>query len=221
MPERILLFDVAQLREDLAELRRRDPQFEVFGASDHRYTLNEPLSETQIARFEKRHAVTLPADYRQVLLEIGNGGAGPYYGVFKLGEMDDGWTTRRWKQGDGFIGDLSAPFPHTRRWNKRPRLPKLDEDDPEYEKALEDYDRQYWDSRNVNGAIPICHLGCCLRHWLVITGKEAGHVWVDERTDDAGVFPLTKISKRRFTFREWYCRWLSNSLREAPRRRKK
>jgi len=214
-------FDTKKILADIAKLRERDPGFQLFGANEHRYALNAPLSEAQISRFERQHDVVLPADYRRFLKEFGNGGAGPFYGVFKLGEMDEGWEYRRWKEGDDFIGDLSAPFPHARRWNKRPKMRNVREDHPDFEKALAEYERKYWDPANVNGAIPICHLGCCIRHWLVITGKEAGHIWVDQRTDDAGLFPLAKLPKRRFTFADWYSRWLSNSLREAARLKQK
>jgi hypothetical protein len=213
-----MLFDRDRLLADLDELRRRDPQFELFGAADHRYALHKCLTESRVSQFEQRHSIRLPEDYRQFLIEIGNGGAGPHYGVFRLGEMDNGWKLRRWREGDGFIGDLSAPFPHTRRWNKRPRLPRVDEDHPDFEKHMEEYDRIYWDPANVNGAIPLCNLGCALRVWLVISGREAGHVWKDERTDDGGLSPLSTLRRRRFTFHDWYRQWLSNSLRETGRK---
>ncbi|MBW3596433.1 MAG: SMI1/KNR4 family protein [Planctomycetes bacterium] len=57
--------------------------------------MNERLTESQAAAFEKKYAITMPEDYRQFLTQIGNGGAGPYYGMFKLREMDDGRKTRR------------------------------------------------------------------------------------------------------------------------------
>ena len=215
-----MTFDIRKTLAKLSELRERDRSLEIFGAADHRYVVNEPLEESAVARFERRHGIQLPEDYRRFLLEVGNGGAGPAYGVFKLGEMDDGWKTRRWKKGDGLIGELSAPFPHVRRWNKLPRMPKVDEDHPDFETLMEHRDREYMSTENVNGAIPISNLGCGLRHWLVVNGREAGHIWVDERADEAGLFPLSRMTRRRFTFGEWYNKWLGDSLREVKTKRR-
>ena len=212
-----MALDVPKVLSKLAELRELDRSLEVFGAEDHRYQVNPPLKEADVARFEGKHDVRLPEDYRTFLLEVGNGGAGPAYGVFPLGQMDDGWKLRRWKEGNGFIGDLSAPFPHTRRWNKLPKMPKVKDSHPDFERLLEERDRIYWSTDNVNGAIPICNLGCCLRHWLVITGREAGRIWVDERADEGGLFPLSTTAKRRYNFSEWYDKWLASSLRQARR----
>jgi hypothetical protein len=101
--------------------------------------------------------------------------------------MDDGHRYIRWKENNGFIGGLAAPFPHTKRWNDLTGKPAFDEareldeeyEDAYWEKMNEWQESHYWNSRHVNGAIPICHLGCASRQWLVITGPEAGHVWCD------------------------------------------
>jgi hypothetical protein len=67
----------------------------------------------------------------------------------------------------------------------------------------------------MNGAIPICHAGCALRTWLVITGTQAGHLWYDKRADLDGVKPLTQNDGSPLTFDAWYEQWLEQCLREA------
>src|SRR5262249_18301515 len=105
------------IRDGLERLRtvKRPPK--VFGAGSHGFQLNPPLSESEVRKFEAKHRIRLPEDYRGFLIHLGNGGAGPYYGVFKLGEMDDSFDFRKWKEVGGFVGVLSKPFPHTAAWN--------------------------------------------------------------------------------------------------------
>src|SRR5207248_3267645 len=105
--------------------------------------------------------------------------AGPYYGLFRLGEMDDGFDFGPW--GD-FIGQLSTPFPHTSAWNDMAEKPEYQgsDDDGRFDSLIEAFDKGYYDPRHVCGAIPICHLGCARRQWLVITGSEAENVLCDD-----------------------------------------
>jgi hypothetical protein len=58
------------------------PKRTVFGVIGHHFVLNPPLTEAEVVAFEQGHQVRLPPDYRHFLTSIGNGGAGPYYGVF-------------------------------------------------------------------------------------------------------------------------------------------
>lgn len=63
-----------------------DSELSVFGAKSHKYRLNAPLSRTELHAFERKHALTLPEAYALFLTELGNGGAGPYYGMYALGD---------------------------------------------------------------------------------------------------------------------------------------
>lgn len=65
-------------------LRELDTQRVVFGASKHRYQFNPPLAIEQVEAFEQRYNITLPTPYRRFITEVGNVGAGPYYGVMPL-----------------------------------------------------------------------------------------------------------------------------------------
>jgi hypothetical protein len=75
--------------------------------------------------------------------------------------------------------------------------------------------KKYWDPSRTNGAIPICHQGCALRVWLVITGPESGRLWEDRRADCGGLFPLLLKDGSRATFSSWYAAWLEEALQIA------
>jgi hypothetical protein len=200
-----------QLIQDLERLSTSEVTVGVFGEEAHSYQLNAPLTEDEVSEFETEHNACLPGDYRQFLIRIGNGGAGPYYGLFKLGEMDADFDCGPW--GD-FIGILHAPFPHASAWNDLASKPEYQGpgDEERFDPLVEAFDERYYETRQVNGAIPICHLGCARRHWLVIAGPEAGNVWCDDRADCQGLHPLQTDGHGRVTFFQWYRNWLDEAL---------
>ena len=205
--------------EDLEALRRKGGEAQVHGALAHRFRVQPVVPTSTIERFEADHRIVLPDEYRSFLTRVGNGGAGPAYGVFSLGYMDGTRSDEPWAEGDGFVGVLSERFPHCAPWNDASGRPEWDEsreDDArgagEYERQLDVWEQRYFDSRMVNGAIPICHLGCARRVWLVVTGDEAGNVWNDERADYAGLHPEASGGEDRATFLTWYRAWLDHAI---------
>jgi hypothetical protein len=193
--------------QDLKRIRAARGSFGVFGEVSHGYAINPPLSAEELTAFEAKHRIQLPGDYRQFLTRVGNGGAGPYYGLFKLGEMDFGVDCGPWTD---FVGDLSLPFPHLDSWNDLTGKPdgRLPAGSDVNELAYEAFTNKYWDPSQISGAFPICHLGCALRQLLIITGPEAGHVWSDNRADEKGLSPLKSLGRVRTTFFQWYRDWL-------------
>jgi hypothetical protein len=76
--------DIVELGEMLRRLRAADTGFRVFGSKQHGYRLGPILSECELAAFESANCIRLPGDYRQFLAVVGNGGAGPFYGLEPL-----------------------------------------------------------------------------------------------------------------------------------------
>lgn len=89
-----------ELFQLIQQLRVADPKRRVFGADSHNYKLRPTLSEATLRAFETRHNLPLPADYRAFLSEVGDGEAGPFYGLDTLEEAAQ-------------YRDLSRPFPLT------------------------------------------------------------------------------------------------------------
>lgn len=173
-------------------------------ALGHRYELAPKLSMAELAEVEEQFGVKLPDDYRTFLLEVGSGGAGPGYGLFPLGREGGTWG---W-DGDGAIltGDLRKPFPHTKEWNVSFEELAEGEDEDAYWARRDAWDDEvYWNPKETTGAICICHEGCAIRDWLVVTGAERGRIWLDDRASNAGLIPRGK------TFAEWYLAWLDEA----------
>lgn len=202
----------------LAALRAQDVHRRVFGAPSHEWRAT-PANMLTVLRFEVRHNVKLPDEFRRFLLEVTNGGAGPGYGLFALDRSE----------GDDVAEDLSMlsrPFPKREFFElEEPPYPEDDHDE-----ALESY---YGLLENfcceMPGTLTLCHYGCAIRAYLVISGPLAGSVLLDERAD--GVAPTLFSSASGghhhrvgrpsssdgtpFTFLDWYRDWLQASIENS------
>ena len=206
-----------RLKDKLDELRVLDTGLQVFGARSHRYKLAPRLSERAVSKFESQYRVVLPEDYRSFLLQMGNGGAGPFYGVFPLGMWDGpGRGFEPWTDKPYVVSDLSRDFALTDVWNLEPeRLegPDSFESDEEEDAYWKNVEEELFPERLTFGWFPISHHGCALRTYLVTSGPERGNVWFDGRPEKSPVSPHIHQGSR-LTFSAWYELWLDQSISE-------
>jgi len=213
--------DWSGVPDRIAALRDHPAREGVFGYPGHRFQLAPPLSLAELVELEDFLGVTLPADYRSYLTEVGAGGAGPFYGVLPVRRTAEGWE---WAGESGRLTDLTRltePFP-------------TDRVDPAVLEALEaerpaedDYDDlddldaalDRWDERleailerpeATQGAICLADEGCAYRDWLVVSGPAAGSMWEDPRCVDRD---LTPMPGGPVTFGAWYLAWLDECER--------
>ena len=192
---------IQRIKDKLQRLKRTDKTYNVFGSEKHRYKLNSRLSEKSIRQFEEVTKTKLPDGYREFLKEIGNGGAGPYYG---LEPLENGQYADLHYKDSADLVNPSLPFPHTTHWNF-----ESDQFIPENEDA-------YFDNKWVNGVLRISDFGCGIWMNMVVNGPEAGNIWVDSRVNDGGIFPDPFFKEEgRVSFLEWYELWLNQSLKEV------
>lgn len=181
------MWDPHEIQARLATIRAADPNFTIFGARCHHHQLGPTLPEDRVIAFEAAHHVTLPDAYRTFLTTVGDGGAGPHYGLFPL----SGNGMRDLEKEDRELPNyLATPFPHTQPWNPiKPTTPNpISEDD-------------YYDSRWTTGSLVIAEFGCGAFHRLIITGHARGQVWFDDRASDGGLTPEAA------DFHSWYRDW--------------
>jgi len=144
--------------------------------------LSPPLTEAEVAGFERSNKLSLPPDYREFLLHVGNGGVGqgfgpPSYGLCALGETPSDY--------DSGSPDLSKPFPFTKPW------------------IWESGDKSSEGKRaDVHRGVLILGTDGCAMYWaLVVCGPDFGKVW---NLVDVGIQPTVP----KMTFTEWYEAWL-------------
>ena len=196
------------LKSKLSALKRIDTGFKIFGTDSHRYELNPTAHEYDLVAFESRFRISLPQGYRQFLLELGNGGAGPYYG---LEPIENGLLADLDYRDDKDLIDPSMPFIFEAPWN----LERTEDAAPSDEEYAE-FDQEYFDNKWASGLIRICNYGCGVSLNLVVNGPEYGNIWVDDRCNDGGIYPDPYFDQQgRTEFLEWYELWLDRSLNEV------
>lgn len=140
--------------------------------------LSPPLTEQEVAAFEGSNGVNLPADYREFLLHVGNGGGGPpEHGLCTLGTKPSDFNFS--------LPDLSKAFPFTQPW------------------LWEDGDISSEGERaDVYRGVVILGTDGCGQYWgLVARGPDFGKIWM---LADVGIQPTNP----KMTFTEWYESWL-------------
>lgn len=205
---------ISEIKDKLNELKILDKKFEIFGAASHEYEFNEPIPIEKLNQFEEKYGIELPKDYKSFLSEIGNGGAGPFYGIYPL-QRDLGRANPENK-----FEFLKFNFPHKKAWNWSDKIfDKFDEfHETEEDEIIDFFDDVYWEQyfkdELTYGSIYITEYGCALRFLLVITGAEKGKIWFDQRADRNGLNPITNKNGNKLDFSDWYVNWLDTSITE-------
>ena len=75
------MLDCALIQSVLQKARYWDMNFPLFGSNLHAHLFRPPLPERELDAWEELMELRLPADYRTYLTQLGNGGAGPAYGL--------------------------------------------------------------------------------------------------------------------------------------------
>ena len=143
-------FPIEELHSLLEKAKATDAALKQFGAQNHKYQWNPPASLKEIEEFEQETGISLPDGYRNFLLQAGNGGAGPFYGLFSL-EQVKGWLS--WQVEPGETPYLA---PGT---------------DPDSLKDLGDRDHDWR-----RGCIPIESQGDTYFTYLLVAGPDRGRV---------------------------------------------
>lgn len=176
---------IKRILEKLEQVRQKG--LTCFGADSHRFRLHPPIDEAALSHFEEEHHINLPNDYRSFLKLAGNGGAGPYYGIYKLDEWKDfiDWTS------DEVPTDILAlPCP------LHPQMSREADWESQFRNCVSPY----------QGMISIGSQGCTYAMGLIVTGEYASRVVY---LDADGQSPYVV---REPDFLSWYERWLDELL---------
>lgn len=198
------MFRKEEVERILDQARRMDSQFEIHGVSEHQYKLKPPVDLTFVREVEKKYQFFLPKDYVQFITEVGDGGAGPSYGMYQFRNLTrKGKTPKTERFYEEFRRNLA----------KELRLRPLELEDVEYfcfseeeykqnpEKFFAASSECYNTDMNIeNGFLPLGSYGCGTEYGLVVTGEKHGQVF---RVNIEGCYEWEADS-----FQAFYQNWL-------------
>lgn len=179
------MFKREEIEQILDCARAVDKKFELFGSSTHKYKLNPPIQASFIREIEGKYGFTLPEDYFRFITEVGDGGAGPDYGIQSFTE---------------FLKEHKAPY-----------RPMASEEVEEFSFARQAYEENpdhffVYEKEDENelcdtdGYFTLGTHGCQWDFGLIITGDKRGQVF---DYDNEGAYSFVANS-----FTEFYQKWL-------------
>ncbi len=174
-------------------LAAHDKNQSVFGAFMHHYKLNPALTEEKITELEKQYGFSMPNEYRQYLKIVGNGGVGPYYGMYSFenslmplnsGSRDQGNFVNYMEQHPDHF---TKPFPVSEQQiidflNHRLQHPKGP-------------DKPIVIPKDAGGYIFIAEYGCGGYYVMPLNGPVPGQVWfLQKRNANQLTYEITNAS---------------------------
>lgn len=198
------MFQKEEILKILNQARKIDKKYELFGASKHRYKLNPPISVPFVKSIEEKYGFTLPEDYFRFITEVGDGGAGPDYGIQSFTELltegVDSYSKSYWEE---YRQSQAIPFV--------PRPMVIDELEDFAIATKEAFERNpdnyfVYEKEDeeaccdTDGFFTLGTHGCQWDFGLIITGEKRGQVF---DYDNEGGYGFVADS-----FREFYQNWL-------------
>ena len=205
------LSQVERIKIKLNLAKNTDSFFEVFGADSHRYRLDSPIDIKEVETFEKKYNISLPDGYKVFLTQIGNGGnerttvvgnsgAGPDYGIFKLGHKYHFCMGYPANTTSEYL--MKEPFFDTK--TTKEDWEKISENMPE-DISDDEYDKEF--KRVYAGTFTIGFSGCSGFLGIMLTGEDTGRVV--HMCDELEYCP--QFAKEA-NFLDWYENWLDSII---------
>lgn len=205
-----------EIEEILNQARSIDPDCVMFGASAHQYRLNPPIEKSFVEKIEKQYGFQLPEDYFRFITQIGDGGAGPDYGIQPFSSFlrkDCSLWVEKCRKA--YRHSLAKPF--------TPRPMRADELEEyaiatreQYEKepdryfVYENFDPDDWSE--TNGYFNLGTHGCQWDYGIITAGEKFGQVF--DIDNECAYYLLAN------SFDEFYQDWLAQLANTACFREK-
>lgn len=214
--------DVAYIRHVISKASYEDMELKVFGWKSHAHTLQPKLSESELEVWQELLKIKLPEDYCTYITQLGNGGAGPAYGLRVLTlDLDEDLAAPT-----VFSNDQSTLFnEQAREWyeldnqddygeycEQTPENQRLSFD--EWDSLLEERYERVESYLFHKGQLFIANRGCDQDLYLLLNGSHCGWCHINSKDYDYSVGgngivlgDKSPVQQRSILWEE-YQRWL-------------
>jgi len=188
------------IKSKLEQAAKKDTALKVFGSDEHQYKIHEPAAQDDVR--EEEFGVSLPEEYVAFITTIGNGGpgnyggAGPYYGIYELGEFG-------YMEIDSYTMSLDPVIRSSITQNIWDDLIAFT-GSGELIDGSEAYDKKY--NELFAGLMTVGTMGCNGQMMLVLNGRDRGRVVYINQD-----LYLPKFSPEK-GFLDWYENWLDKLI---------
>lgn len=211
------MLDIAKIRAVLDEASKWDMEYKAFGTEVHLHILRPVLPLEELETWEEQAKLSVPEDYRAYLTQLGNGGAGPAYGLPPFRPPD----AELLRRPSIYSADQKEAYQNMRRrvihWDDTedwdlyleyfPDTPgRLDPDwveahREEWIAAMDSFwDQEVEDPLLYNGQMFLANEGCTANLYLIFNGTCRGfvhHCDIEMVTDYFSEMPETFEAYRR------------------------
>ena len=233
------MFDISKIRAVLDEASKWDMDYQAFGTEVHLHLLHQPLPLAELETWEEQEGVSLPEDYKTYLTCLGNGGAGPDYGLPPFLSPDSEFLRCPCvysRDQEEAYRDMICKYRHwatTDEWELYleyfPDSPGRDDaqwqetNKKKWSRQLEKcVKREIWNPMLHNGQMYLANAGCTADLYLILNGSHRGFVHCCDLDSAYGLpadFP--KYCKKEFMqdFAAYYMEYVDKTedfLRNMP-----
>ena len=204
---------IERIKKKLIFARKKDVNFQIFGAESHKYHLSKPASILEVNDFETKYNIELPKCFKSFLTEVGNGGieypksiignsaAGPNFGIYKLNSplIDIVADTKlRYLESRTLLNSKLVELEWEKLVKKTMSGRKNKESDEEYEECV---------AKIYSGILTIGYCGCSGYQGILLNGNEKGRViYFYDELDYCPHFA------EELNFLDWYENWLDEII---------
>ncbi len=174
------------LQELVKQAGMVDKNRKVFGSEKHNYQLNPVIALSEVRAYEQKHNIKLPSEYVFFITQVGNGGAGPHYGIYGINIAKD--YLYYTKSGTPFLSSKLTED----MWAEK-LAPMDDEDCPD-----EIFDQI--EEEILQGTTSIGTQGCSYETLAIAEGTEENRIFYINHEWDTEAMPFDT----KMTFLEWY-----------------
>ena len=181
----------AYLKNLVQQAANMDKNCAVFGAKKHKYQLNPVVTLEEVKRFEQKYQIKLPSEYVFFITQVGNGGAGPDYGIYGIDTKNLPPLTET---------EIIPLTPHI--------TPELTQ--PQWEMLIQTYaDYEYDESNGIlDGTYCIGTKGCTYFNYVISSGDYENLVYYFDANYEETSPPFV-LSMH---FLEWYAAYFSEII---------